>query len=280
MEIVFENVSLVINKKTPLEKTILNDVSFSITECGIYSFVGASNSGKTAIGDLINALIEPTKGKVKIGRFINDGRRIKNINKLRFETGYVFKNPYDMFINKTVEKELEYGMKYFKYKTNKIEIRVNDALKLVGLDESYLKLNPLELDLVDAKKIALASVLVYNPSIIILDEFTTGLGFNDKNELIRLLRILKNKYRKTIILLSKDTNFCYQVSDYVYLMHLTKLVRFGDRSILTDEELMNNINLEVPKIASFINCCNKKGHEIHQYVNILDLIKGVYRDVF
>ena len=222
MEIVFDHVTFVINNNTPLEKTILDDASFTIEKPGIYSFLGASNSGKTAIGDLINALICPDEGTVKIGRFINDGRRIRNINKLRLETGYVFKNPYDMFINKTVEKELQFGMKYFKYKTDKMAIRVPDALKLVGLDESYLRLNPLRLTLVDAKKVALACVLIYNPSIIILDEFTTGLSHSDKEELIRLLRILKNKYRKTIIMLSKDTSFCYQISDYVYLMKLTK----------------------------------------------------------
>ena len=280
MEIVFDKVSFVIDQKTPLEKTILNDISFSIIENGIYSFIGASNSGKTAIGDLINALVSPTSGKVKVGRFVNNGKRIRNVNKLRFETGYVFKNPYDMFFNKTVEKEIEFGMKYFKYKTDKMSMRVNDALKLVGLPESYLQLDPLKLNLVDAKKVALACSLVYNPSIIILDEYTTGLGHNDKAELMRLLRLLKNKYRKTIILLSKDTSFCYQITDYVYLMNLTKIVAYGKRDLLEDEKLLKSINLEPPKIVSFVNVCNKKGHEINYYNNILDLIKGVYRDVF
>lgn len=280
MEIVFDHVTFVINNNTPLEKTILDDVSFTIEKPGIYSFVGASNSGKTAIGDLINALISPDEGAVKIGRFINDGRRIRNINKLRLETGYVFKNPYDMFINKTVEKELQFGMKYFKYKTDKMAIRVPDALKLVGLDESYLRLNPLRLTLVDAKKVALACVLIYNPSIIILDEFTTGLSHSDKEELMRLLRLLKNKYRKTIIMLSKDTSFCYTISDYVYLMKLTKIVAKGDRTLLEDSEVLENCGLKVPEIVTFVQACNKKGHEIDYYTNILDLIKGVYRDVF
>ncbi len=280
MEIVFDKVTFVINSTTPLEKTILNDVSFSIVEPGIYSFIGSSNSGKTAIGDLINALVCPTKGKVKIGKFVNNGKKIKNINNLRFETGYVFKNPYDMFITKTVEKELEYGLKYFKYKTDKMALRINDALKLVNLDESYLNKNPLELNLVDAKKIALACVLIYNPSIIILDEFSNGLGYDDKTELIRLLRMLKNKYRKTIILLSKDTNFCYQITDKVFIMNLTRLVKEGNKELLEDEELLTSNNLEVPKIVSFVNRCNKEGHEIHHYTNILDLIKEVYRDVF
>ena len=221
----------------------------------------------------------PTGGVI-VDKFVNDGARIKNINKLRFMTGYVYKNPFDMFFNKTVREEIEFGMKYFKYKLEKIDMRASDALKLVGLDDSYLDLNPLNLTLVDAKKVALACALVYNPKILILDEYTCGISNNDKIELLRLLRILKTKYKKTIILLSKDTSFCYQISDKIYLLHLTRLVKEGDKYILKDTELLKSINLEIPPIISFTEEARSKGHDLYDYTNILDLIKGVYRDVF
>ena len=84
-----------------------------------------------------------------------------------------------------------------------------------------------------------------------------------------------------IFLLTKDTSFAYDVSDDVYLMHATKLVMSkSDKEILRDEELLSDLGLQTPPIASFINACNKKGHEIYHYSNIHDLIKGVYRDVF
>ena len=280
MEIVFNKVSFVINKNTPLEKTILNDISFEIVEPGIYSFVGASNSGKTAIGDLISFLHTPTRGIVKIGRYKNNGHKIKNINNLRLQIGYVFKNPYDMFFNDTVRKEISYAIDSFNYKKDNKEKRILESLKLVELDESYLDKNPMSLDLIDAKKIALACILIYNPKVIILDEYTNGLSVSDKNKIIRLLKILKNKYRKTIVLLSKDTSFCYQVTDYVYLMSFTRIIKSGKRNILEDTKLLKNNNLEPPKIVSFVNAYNKKGRELNYYNNILDLIKGVYRDVF
>ena len=72
MEIMFSHVNLILDKGTPLEKTILNDISFEIKEEGIYSFIGASNSGKTAIGDLIQFLITPTNGSVKVNKYINN----------------------------------------------------------------------------------------------------------------------------------------------------------------------------------------------------------------
>ena len=280
MEIEFNNVSFIINKGTPLEKTILDDVSFKLEKGKIHTILGASNSGKTAIADLINALIVPNSGSVRVGKFINDGRRIKDINELRFQTGYVFKNQFDMFFNKTVKKEIEFGMKYFKYKLDKLEVRAIDSLKLVGLDESYLNMNPLNLTVVDAKKVALACAIIYNPKVLILDEFTTGLSYTDKKELTSLLKMLKNKYNKTIILLTKDTDYAYPISDTVHILKLTKLIKSGDKELFRDTKLLKSNNLEVPKIVSFIEKCNKKGHDISQYTNIHDLIKGVYRDVF
>ena len=279
MEIVFDKVSFKINASTPLEKTVLNDISFAIEGSGIYSFVGASNSGKTTIGALISTAIIPSKGKVKISSYISDGRK-RGLKTIRSKIGFVNKNPYDMFFNKTVYKELSFGIEEFKYKTKSIETRVKDALKLVGLTEEYLDKDPHSLNLRDAKKLALACILIYNPKIIVLDEITNGLSKYDKKELVRLLKTLKNKYGKMIILLSKDTSFCYEVTDYVYLMNYTKIVKSGKKNILEDEKLLLDNNLEVPQIVSFVNACNKKGHNISYYTNILDLIKGVYRDVY
>lgn len=280
MEIKFNHVSYIINKNTPLEKTILNDVDFTIDGPGIYSFIGASNSGKSAIGKLINALYTPSKGSVRVSRYVNSNRGIKNIDKLRFCVGYVYKNPYEMFFNRTVKDELEYAMKYYTKMTKRTTMKILDALTIVGLDESYLNLDPQILTLSDAKKVALACALIINPKILVLDEYTCGITNQDKKDLERLLRLLKNKYEKTIIFITKDTDFVYPVSDQVYIMSLTKIVSVGKKSLLSDEKLMKENNLEPPKISSFINCCNKKGHDIEAYTNIHDLIKGVYRDVF
>lgn len=281
MEIIFNNVGFSINKRTQLEKIILKDVNFLINKPGIYSFFGNSNSGKTSIGELIDALIKPSRGSVKIDKFINNGRRIKNVNKLRFMVGYVYKNPYDMFFNESVKKEIEFGMQYFKYKLEKIKLRAIDALEMVGLDESYLNKNPLELNLKEAKKVSLASILVFNPKIVILDEPTIGLNYKEKKELSRLLRLLRDKYNKIIILLSRDSNFLYPIIDYVFLMDKARIITQGDRRIFHENELLESLGLEVPKIVEFIDIARKeKKVKLENYKDIKDLIKGVYRNVF
>lgn len=281
MEIIFDNVSFKINKNTELEKTILKDITFKINKSGIYAFFGNSNSGKTCIGELIDALIRPSKGSVTINEFVNKGNRIKNINKLRFMIGYAFKNPYDMFFNETVTEEIEFGMQYFNYKLEKTKLRAIDALKMVGLNESYFNKNPLDLNLTEAKKISLASILVYNPKVIILDEPTIGLNNKEKKELARLLTMLRDKYHKVIIILSRDSNFLYPLIDYVYLMDKSKIIIEGDKNIFHETSLLENLGLEIPKIVEFISIAKKeKSAKLENYKDIKDLIKGVYRNVF
>lgn len=279
MEIKFDNVTLVMNRNTLLEKTILKNVSFEIKDRGIYTFLGTSNSGKSSIGDLITALNKPTSGIVKINEFINNGRIIKNINNLRRDTGYVFRNPYDMFFNNNVKNELVFGMKYFKYKVASINKRVKDALKLVGLSEDYLDYSPFDLNLIEAKKLSLAVTLVYNPKILILDEITNGLTKSERNEIIRIIRILKNKYEKTIILLTKDTSFAYEISDYIYLMNRCSIVESGKKDILENTELLSMLGLEIPVIIEFVNISRNKGHELKYHTTTSELLKEVYRNV-
>lgn len=281
MEIKFENVSFIIDKGTPLEKTILKDVSFELKDSNIYAIIGNSNSGKTSVAELIDALIKPNTGVVKIGDFANGKKRIKNINKLRFDIGYVFKNPYDMFFNKTVKKEIEFGMKYFKYKKNKSKLRTVDSLKMVGLDDTYLKKKVDDLNLSEAKKVAIASVIVFNPKVLILDEPTIGLNNRDKQELIRLLKLMKDKYNKTIIIMSKDTDFLYQFVDKVLLFDKSRLIMQGGRNVFKEISAFKSLGLKIPYLVEFNKVAKEiKNKKIEDHKDIKDLIKEVCRDVF
>ncbi len=278
MEIVFNDVTFKENIKTPLEKTYLKKVSFMIEDNKITSIIGNTSSGIDVIGDLISIIKTPTSGSIRVFEYVNDGRRIKNINKLRMNIGYVKSDVNKMLFNKTVKDELSFGVKYFKYKINKQEIRVKEALKLVNLDEEYLNKNVSDLTFEEKKKVSLASVLIFNPSLIILEDITIGLGNKEKENLIKLLNTLKNKYKKTIILISKDTDFCYRVTDKVFIIDHGRVVFNGDRNVLIHDKMLTFYDLETPNIVKFINAANKKNKNLTYTTNILDLIKEVYRN--
>lgn len=278
MEIAFNNVTYKENVRTPLEKTYLKNFSYTFTSGKVYSIIGDSDSGKEKIGLLINAVNKPLIGTIKIGKYLNDGKYIKNINGLRMNVGYLKENPNEFLFNKTVKSELEFGLKYFKYKLNKKNIRISEALKLVGLNEEYLKRRIDSLNISEKKKVSLASILIFNPGVIILEEPSMFLNYRDNEKLIKLIKLLKDKYNKTIILISKDTNLSYKVSDEIILLNKGSIVYAGNKSILEDEKVLNNINVDVPEIVKFINISNKFDAKLTYTSNILDLIKEVYRN--
>lgn len=278
MEITFNNVTYKENVRTPLEKTYLKNFSYTFTSGKVYSIIGDSDSGKEKIGLLINAVNKPLIGTIKIGKYLNDGKYIKNINGLRMNVGYLKENPNEFLFNKIVKSELEFGLKYFKYKLNKKNIRISEALKLVGLNEEYLKRRIDSLNISEKKKVSLASILIFNPGVIILEEPSIFLNYRDNEKLIKLIKLLKDKYNKTIILISKDTNLSYKVSDEIILLNKGSMVYAGNKSILEDEKVLNNINIDVPEIVKFINISNKFDANLTYTSNILDLIKEVYRN--
>lgn len=278
MEITFNNVTYKENVRTPLEKTYLKNFSYTFTSGKVYSIIGDSDSGKEKIGLLINAVNKPFIGTIKIGKYLNDGKYIKNINGLRMNVGYLKENPNEFLFNKIVKSELEFGLKYFKYKLNKKNIRISEALKLVGLNEEYLKRRIDSLNISEKKKVSLASILIFNPGVIILEEPSIFLNYRDNEKLIKLIKLLKDKYNKTIILISKDTNLSYKVSDEIILLNKGSIVYAGNKSILEDEKVLNNINVDVPEIVKFINISNKFDAKLTYTSNILDLIKEVYRN--
>ncbi|MEG2457550.1 MAG: energy-coupling factor ABC transporter ATP-binding protein [Bacilli bacterium] len=280
MEIVFDNVVVEANRNTLLSKILVDGVNLNIEENKITAILGNSNSGKTVIGELINAVVSPTSGKVFIGDYVNDGSRIKDINFLRMSIGFVPQSPKDTFISKTVYKELLTGMEYFNYKSQKKAVRAEDAMKLVGLPENLKYEDPMKLSISEARRLSIGCVLTFNPKVIILDEPSIGLNTRDINNLIRLINLMKKRYKKTIIILSKDTDFLYKIAEEVIVMKESKVIRSGGREILEDSSFLTNNNFKVPFSVSFVDMMKTKNNVIIDYSSdIKDIVKGVCRNV-
>lgn len=280
MEVKFNNVYYVYNEKTPLSKMVLGNINTIFKEEKITGIIGKSGSGKTTLIQLINALIIPTKGNVVVGkRIVSKTKKIKDINNLRYQIGLVFQMPEEQFFCQTVKEEIEFGMKYFKKSVKNIEKHISDALLMVGLNDSYLNRNPFTLSSGEMRKVAIASVLAFNPKIIILDEPTIGLDNKSKNNLIKIIKLLKNRYKKTVIIVSNDTDFLLQVVDYVILLDKGRIIYEGNKYDVFKQDL-EKYKIKRPKIIEFEQLVlQKKNIKIGYRDDINDLMKDVYRYV-
>ena len=282
MEIVFENVSYSYLDKTPLQVDALKDINTTIKSNEINAIIGPSGSGKSTMIEMINGLLLPTKGVVHVGKHrLRNNIRIVNSNRLRFDIGVVFQNPEEQFFQKTVKKEIEFGMKYFGYKLDKIEKRTLDSLKMVGLDESFLDRDPFKLSGGEKRRVAIASVLAFNPEVIIFDEPTNGLDTTSKDMLIKLIKLLKSKYNKTIIVVSHDVDTLYKFVDNVIILSNGHILSEGNKfDVFKDIKFLTENGVKVPQIVEFIDRVKKKtGKYLGDIDDINDLIKEIYQNV-
>lgn len=260
---------------------VLKGINMHVEEGKITGILGKSGSGKTTLLEMFNALRIPSEGTIEIGDFCIGKNIDIDVTNLRFQVGLVFQFPEDQFFALTVKEELELPLKFYNYNKNKIEERIISSLQMVGLDPSYLDKNPQTLSNGEKRKVALASILVLNPSILVLDEPTIGLDSESASNFIKLLRLLKRRYNKTIIIASHNTELLHKIVDYLYVINDGKVVLEGNKyDVFKQEKILKKYGIKVPKIMEFSNTVlEKKNKKIGYRDEINDLIKDIYRYV-
>ena len=265
MEIKINNLTYIKEKKK-----ILNNINHTFDE-GITAIMGYS-CGKSTILKLINYLGKPTKGQI----YINNIKLTKgiNINKIRPKIGYLPQEKETSFFNRTVYEEVSFGLKHFKIKDNH-QKKVSEALKLVGLNDNYINMNPFNLSYGEKTKLALACLLVTNPDIILLDEPTLGLDNQSKKNLINLLNELKAN--KTIIINTNDIEFISKITNNILVMDKGNIIYQGT---LKDLDKNNIDNLALPAELEFIKYVNQtKNIKLNYHNNINKLSKEIKNHV-
>ena len=228
MAIKINNVSFTYLRKTPNAVKALDDVSFEIEKGKITALVGHTGSGKSTLVQLLNALNIPEVGTVEVDDFLitNNKRKNKKIKELRRHIASIFQFPEYQLFEETVEKDVAFGLKNFGVKDPEATNKAHEALKLVGLDESFYKRSPFELSGGEKRRVAIAGILVLNPEILILDEPTAGLDPDGTKVILDLVEKL-NKEGKTIIIVTQDMSIVCKYADDVVVLKEGKLTFHG-----------------------------------------------------
>ena len=249
------------------------DITYTFHNDQIYGVIGPSGSGKTTLLELLSKEKIPSSGMIQLG---SEKKCMPSRN-----IGYLHQNLEHQFIGLTVEEELDYLLESFSYRLKEKNKRIKEVLIMVGLDDSYLNRKIETLSHGEKRKMGLASILVYNPKILLLDEPTFGLSPKDKKELIRLLKRLKNKYHKLIIIAGHDVEFMHVVCDSVCVLYQGTIYLEGNKyEVFANEEQLKQIHMKVPQIISFSNLVYKRTKiNIGYRDDMNDLMKDVYRYV-
>jgi energy-coupling factor transport system ATP-binding protein len=207
--------------------------------------MGSNGAGKTTLVKHFNGLLKPTRGDVFV-----DGVNTRSLSvaELSRKVGFVFQNPDHQLFSETAEEEIAFALKNFGFKEETVKSRVTWALNLLGLTR-YRQTSPFMLSGGERKRLALASVLAWDPKVVVLDEPTIGQDYEQK-ERLRQFIVQLNAQGKTVVVVTHDVEFVADCSPRVVLMAEGKIVADGDaKEILTDKKLAFKASVVPPQIT-------------------------------
>jgi energy-coupling factor transport system ATP-binding protein len=231
--------------KYPNGVEALRGISLTIQNGEFIAIMGQNGAGKTTLVKHFNGLLKPTRGKVLVDQVETTKVSVASLAR---DVGFVFQNPDHQLFSETAEEEIGFGLKNFGFKEDVIEQRVTWALNLLALTQ-YRKTSPFVLSGGERKRVALASVLAWDPKILILDEPTIGQDYQQKEKLRQFILQMTTQ-RRTIIVVTHDVEFVAECNPRVLLMQGGKIVADGEaRKILTNPEALAQASIVPPQIA-------------------------------
>jgi len=265
MGIILDNVSYTYQEGTPFASAALSDVSLSIEDGSYTAIIGHTGSGKSTILQLLNGLLVPTKGSVRVfDTLITSTSVNKQIRQIRKQVGLVFQFAENQIFEETVLKDVAFGPQNFGVSAEEAEAIAREKLALVGIDESLFGRSPFELSGGQMRRVAIAGILAMEPSILVLDEPTAGLDPIGRKELMALFKKL-HQDGITIVLVTHLMDDVAEFADQVYVMEKGKLVKGGKPSLVFQNvEFMEKIQLGVPKITRFAQRLVDRGISFEQ----------------
>ena len=252
MGIALENVSFTYQEGTPLASTALSDVSLTIEDGSYTALIGHTGSGKSTILQLLNGLLVPSQGSVRVfDTLITSTSKNKDIRQIRKQVGLVFQFAENQIFEETVLKDVAFGPQNFGVSEEDAEKIAREKLALVGIDESLFDCSPFELSGGQMRRVAIAGILAMEPAVLVLDEPTAGLDPFGRKELMNLFKKL-HQSGMTIVLVTHLMDDVAEYANQVYVMEKGRLVKGGKPSdVFQDVVFMEEVQLGVPKITAF-----------------------------
>ena len=223
----------------------IDNISLNIKRGSWTSIIGHNGSGKSTIIRLINGLLVPDeKGKPEIevdGLKLNDD----TVWEVRNKVGIVFQNPDNQFVGATVADDVAFGLENRGVSHTEMVKIVPEAIKAVGMSE-YINAEPANLSGGQKQRVAIAGILAIKPKIIVLDEATSMLDPEGRDQILSIVQAMKNKYDLTVISITHDIDEA-NMADQVLVMNDGKLITKGStKDVFSQVDLLKNLGLDVP----------------------------------
>lgn len=244
-------------------KRAMDDISVSIKKGSFVAILGHNGSGKSTFAKHLNALLQPTEGKVRVSHMSTS--KHENIWNIRKKVGMVFQNPDNQIVASVVEEDVGFGPENLGVSTENILQRVKNSLKAVDMLK-FRKKSPNHLSGGQKQRVAIAGVMAMNTDCIVLDEPTAMLDPIGRKEVMDTIYRLNKQEGKTVVLI---THYMEEVAlaDQVIVMDQGKVVMEGTpREIFSKSEELKKYRLTVPEVTTLAEELRKEGAPISKTI--------------
>ncbi|HOM02973.1 MAG TPA: energy-coupling factor transporter ATPase [Acetivibrio sp.] len=264
MSIKVSNLTYVYMKGTPFEKLALDNINLSIETGEFIGIIGHTGSGKSTLVQHFNGLLKPTSGSVYINGEELTGKKAKELKR---QVGIVFQYPEHQLFEETVYRDIAFGLVKRGENKEEIDKKIRKTVSMLGLSEDILDKSPFELSGGQKRRVAMAGILVLEPSILILDEPAAGLDPRGRDEIFELISNLHKNNKMTVVLVSHSMEDVAKYVGRVIVMNRGRIEMCGPvRNVFSNIDDLERIGLAAPQITYLMKKLKEKIPEINDNV--------------
>lgn len=273
MSIEVKNLTHIYSEGLPHESVALENVSFRVEDGQMVGIIGHTGSGKSTLLQHLNGLLKPKSGHIIIGDtdITSDGVVMRDI---RRRIGLVFQYPEYQLFEETVTKDVAFGPMNLGLSEEETDVRVREAIELVGLDYEKVKnVSPFDLSGGQKRRVAIAGVIAMKPEVLILDEPTAGLNPKAHGDILEMVEKIHDKQKNIIFLVSHNMNDIARMSDKVLVMNHGRLAMDGTvEEVFSRERELKEMGLALPDSMEMAGMLREAGLALTDSFLTMDML--------
>ena len=245
-QIKVEGLRHVYSAGTPFERVAIDGISLTIEPGQLVGIIGHTGSGKSTFIQHLNALLQPTAGKVYCGgKDINADKYSRKA--VKAQVGLVFQYPEYQLFEETVYKDIAFGPRNMKLGEDEVDARVREAADFAGVDEELFERSPLELSGGQKRRVAIAGVIAMRPGVLVLDEPTAGLDPEGCRQILANIMRYKEKTGSSVLIVSHNMDDVARLAERILVFSNGGIVMDGrPDEVFSQPEKLMEIGLSVP----------------------------------
>jgi len=263
MQLKLRNISYTYMPGTPFEVTALKNITLDIYQGEYLAIIGQTGSGKSTLIQHLNGLLLPTTGEVYL-----DGKEVtkdkKGFASIRRRIGLLFQFPEQQLFEENVAADVAFGPRNLGLTEEEIAVRVDKALRLVGLEPAELRArSPFSLSGGQMRRVSMAGVLAMEPEMVILDEPAAGLDPRSKDEILNLIDDLHREHKMTVVLVSHSMEDVASRAKRLIVLTDGEIRLSGSPvDIFQDAAVLEELGLALPQMTLLMHRLRQAGKKV------------------